>query len=254
VVGFQFAIGDGNGQELYATTVHWARRTTGEWIRLDPYWWFSEAFANVLTMDREFDMHDFERQTLTTAVGEMNRMRQTREAVVDKKAQYLRRAFDGQYQKLLERLTRYQQTDSDHRNSALINQTTVRLRDLESRRRVRLERLDRERAIQIRPMRGIYAAHLEPLSDGGRIIPQDWEPAMQDYVLRMGYRNLSMFPAFGFVDFYAETEAGEPVYLIGRSELNRTLPEGHLQDLQRLEGRVIICDLNENAVTGSHPV
>ncbi len=248
VVGFQVSIGDGNGQEIYALTVHWARRATGEWIRLDPYWWFSEALRYVGTMDEGFDTHDFERQALTTAVGEMNRMRQTREAMVDKKAQFLRRAFDGQYQRLLERLTRYQQTNRDHRNSALINQTTVRLRELESRRRVRTERLERERAIQIRPLQTIYVAHLEPRGDVGRMIPQDWEPAVQDYALRMGYRNLVTFPAFGLVDFYAETTAGEPVYVIGTANSDMGPGDGQLKDLQMMNGQVILCKFDHDSV------
>lgn len=102
-------------------------------------------------MNTGFDVREFERQTLRTALAEMNRMRQTREIVVDKKAHYLRRAFDGQNQQLLERLTRYQSTNRDNRNSALINQSTARLRELESRRRTRLDRLEREPAIQVRP-------------------------------------------------------------------------------------------------------
>ena len=254
VVGFQISVGDGNGPEIYATTVHWARRTTGQWIRLDPYWWFAETWTNVQTTTTSFDIRDFERQALRTALSEMNRIRQIREVVVDKKAQYLRRAFDGQYQQLLERLTRYQRTNNDNRNSALINQATVRLRELESRRRARLDRLDRERAIQIRPMRALYTVHLEPSSKGGRIIPQDWELAMQEYVLNAGYKNLTLFPAFGLVDFYAETATGEPVYMIGNAGPNRVVQNRQLRDAQMLKGHVIICDLNDSAVTGTRPV
>jgi hypothetical protein len=254
VVGFQISVGDGNGQEMYATTVHWARRITGQWIRLDPYWWFAETWTNVQTTTTKFDIRDFERQALRTALSEMNRIRQIREVVVDKKAQYLRRAFDGQYQQLLERLTRYQSTNNDNRNSALINQATVRLRELESRRRTRLDRLDRERAIQIRPMRALYTVHLDPSSGGGRIIPQEWERAMQEYVLNAGYKNLTIFPAFGIVDFYAETAAGEPVYMIGNAGSNGALQARQLRDAQILGGHVIICDLNRSAVTGTRPV
>jgi len=191
---------------------------------------------------------------LRTALSEMNRIRQVREVVIDKKTQYLRRAFDGQYQHLLERLTRYQSTNNDNRNSALINQATVRLRELESRRRTRLDRLDRERAIQIRPIRALYTVHLNPSGEGGRIIPQDWELAMQEYVLNAGYRNLTIFPAFGLVDFYAETAAGEPVYMIGNAAPNGPLQDRQLRDAQNLGGHVIICELNGGGVTATRPV
>ncbi|MCY0909446.1 MAG: helicase-related protein, partial [Sulfobacillus thermotolerans] len=254
IAGFQISVVDGNGQEIFATTIHWARRITGQWIRLDPYWWFAEAWTTVRTTSTTFDIRDFERQALRTALSEMNRIRQVREVVIDKKTQYLRRAFDGQYQHLLERLTRYQSTNNDNRNSALINQATVRLRELESRRRTRLDRLDRERAIQIRPIRALYTVHLNPSGEGGRIIPQDWELAMQEYVLNAGYRNLTIFPAFGLVDFYAETAAGEPVYMIGNAAPNGPLQDRQLRDAQNLGGHVIICELNGGGVTATRPV
>lgn len=248
IVGFQISVRDGNGQEIYESMVHWARRTSGEWIQVDPYWWFDERLTDVRTYEDDFGIHDFERQALNTAIGEMNRIRQAREAMVDKKAQYLRRAFDGQYQHLLERLNRYQHTNSENRNNALINQTTVRMRELETRRRERLERLDRERAIQIRPVRAVYAARLVPMGPGHRIIPQDWEFAMQEFVLRSGYKNLLTLPAFGLVDFYAETAAGEPMYFIGTTESDVRLGEGHLKDLAAVTGQVIRLGLGDDGV------
>lgn len=248
VAGFQISVRDGHGQEIYASMVHWARRRSGTWIQVDPYWWFDERLTEMRTYDNDFGMHDFQSQALNTAIESMNRIRQAREAMVDKKAQYLRRAFDGQYQHLLERLNRYQRTNSENRNSALINQATVRLRELETRRRERLARLDRERAVQIRPVRAVYAAHLEPLGAGHRIIPQDWEFAMQEFVLRSGYQHLMTFPAFGLVDFYAETEAGEPVYFIGTCESDLTPGEGHLKDLKAMAGQVVQCEFFPDGV------
>lgn len=57
--------------------------------------------------------------------------------------------------------------------------------------------------------------HLDPIRGEARVIPQDWELAMQEYVLNADHQNLTIFPAFGLGDFYAETEDGERLYIVG---------------------------------------
>ncbi len=251
MVAFQIGIGDGSGQEVYTSLVHWARRRPGGWIAVDSYWCFDERLANGRLDDQPLDMTVFDAQALGTTIRERNRIRQVRDSMVDKKSQYLRRAFDQQYHQLLDRLNGYQRTNVDNRNSALINRTTVRIRELESRRQVRMDRLERERAIQMRPPQAVFAVRLVPWDMSRRIIPQDWEPVVQTYLLLKGYQNVLTLPAFGLVDFYAETLTGEPVYILGTTESTMRLSDGHQQDLKTLGGRVLVCQVAPDAVVGS---
>ena len=71
---------------------------------------------------------------------------------------------------------------------------------------------------------------------------------MQEFVLRSGYKNLLTLPAFGLVDFYAETAAGEPMYFIGTTESDVRLGEGHLKDLAAVTGQVIRLGLGDDGV------
>lgn len=251
MMALQISISDGNGQEVYTSLVHWARRGQGEWIAVDPYWCFDERLSNFQLDDQHFDLTGFETQALNTTISEMNRIRQVRDTMVDKKTQYVRRAFDSQYQQLLERLNDYQKSNIDNRNSALINQTTVRIRELESRRKLRLDQLERERSISMRPARAIFAVRLVPWENTHRIIPKDWETAVSTYLLLEGYQNVLTLPAFGLVDFYAETSSGDPVYILGTMEPEIILSEGHKQDLKTLAGHVMICQLDHGSVLRS---
>jgi hypothetical protein len=197
VMGYWISAGDGNGQDLVQTVVHLARRTNGEWIQLSPYWLFGAPLKNIKGIGQPTDVNAFQRQAMQIAVAEMTRIHQQREGVVEQKVQYVRRSFDAQYQRLVNRLGQYQQTNVENRNSALINQTTAQLAALEDRRKFRLSGLERERAIQMRPVKPLYYLKLQPDENSPRIIPATLEGVMREWTLLSGYQNLVTLPAFG---------------------------------------------------------
>jgi hypothetical protein len=83
---------------------------------------------------------------------------------------------------LQERLIQYQQTNFDNKNSALINQTYSQIDDLEERSRERLEEIERERSIQLQPIKKISQLILEPAkSEYSRIIPDDVFETVKQY-------------------------------------------------------------------------
>src|SRR5690606_25410261 len=84
------------------------------------------------------------------------------EAQLNKKTQFLRRAFDHQYQETVFRLEKYRRENDANRNSALINQMKAKLVDIEERRQARLEEIERERNINIIPPKKIALFTLLP--------------------------------------------------------------------------------------------
>jgi secreted Zn-dependent insulinase-like peptidase len=67
----------------------------------------------------------------------------------------LRKSFEEQMNTLQERLRQYQLNNFDNRSSALINQIYSQIEDLEDRSSERLDEIERERSIQLQPIKRI---------------------------------------------------------------------------------------------------
>jgi secreted Zn-dependent insulinase-like peptidase len=67
----------------------------------------------------------------------------------------LRKSFEEQMNTLQERLRQYQLNNFDNRSSALINQIYSQIEDLEERSSERLDEIERERSIQLQPIKRI---------------------------------------------------------------------------------------------------
>ncbi len=251
VMGYHIAVGDGNGQILRDAVIHVARRADGSWLRLDPYWLFGARRGPVQPFTPEWEPGPFQQQALRDAVVVMSRMRQAREALVEKKVRYVSRSFDAQYSQRLGRLQHYQETNRENRNSALINQTTTQLAALEERRLSRISRLERERTIQMRPVKPLYAIRLLPSPQGARSLPNVWEASVREFAMTSGYQNFRAFPAFGLVDYYAENREGQPVYFLATTDPKVKWSAEHLRDMQALQGAVCVCIVGDGAVQGN---
>lgn len=67
----------------------------------------------------------------------------------------MRKSFEEQMNTLQERLRQYQLNNFDNRSSALINQIYSQIEDLEDRSSERLDEIERERSIQLQPIKRI---------------------------------------------------------------------------------------------------
>lgn len=213
---------DGTGRELERRLMLLAKRASGEYIYLAPYWLFSNTIKDA-DLDGSEDA-TFKAEVIKQARFQLITMRVGREELLNRKSQFLRGSFDAQVNTLYERLQKYQIDDVNHRNSALINQTLSQIEELEERRNERLEEIERERSIQLRPIKRVAQFYVEPKdSFYARLIPNDYEYILKEYEAKNGRFSLTMLPAYGLVDFISENAEGEGKYIIlTKDEYNLT--------------------------------
>ncbi|MGR5988717.1 hypothetical protein ACT7CT_24955 [Bacillus sanguinis] len=140
VEGYEIRITDGTGRELHKDIVYFAKRENGEVIELDSYWLYGSSFDTAIQKEEEGT------HLLMQAMDHVMQKREEfvigNETQLNKKIQFLRRAFDSQYQNTMDKLEKYRNENVDNRNSALINQMKAQLLDIEDRRKSRLEEVE----------------------------------------------------------------------------------------------------------------
>ncbi len=206
---YEMSVVDGTGRELGREWVTIARRADGRTLFLDPLWIWQCTWKQVHALD------GWNAPLMAHAVREAQRrvyeLRMSREHALAKKAEFLRRAFDAQYDEVARRLTEAQRLNVDSRNNILVHQAQAQLADIEKRREERLAEVERERSVQLRPLRRLLQARLEP--DGSpetRVIPGDWADQWAQEEQAAGRTMVRVMDAFGLADFYSETPDGEP--------------------------------------------
>ncbi|ASS85707.1 helicase [Geobacillus lituanicus] len=239
VEAYEIGLTDGTGRELFRDIVYFARRKNGEIIEIDSYWLFGYSLELV-------SLHPIEQNESTLLAHALNKVMQKREELVlsneaqlNKKIQFLRRAFDHQYQETVFRLEKYRRENDANRNSALINQMKAKLVDIEERRQARLEEIERERNINIIPPKKIASFTLLPDDKTSyRLLSVDYKEAVECYEQANGRNHVKMYSSLSLVDFMSEDEHGNPRFIILTDNLKMTLPESHLEDLAELQGSV----------------
>lgn len=208
---YEVSMVDGTGRELTREWITLARRPDGRVIQLDPLWIWQCTWERVEPLDTG------SASLLSLAVREAQRrmyeLRAMREHQLAKKAEFLRRAFDAQYEEVARRLTEAQRLSIDSRYSILVHQAQSQLADIEKRREERLAEVERERSVQIQPPRRLLQARLVP--DGSRqtrVIPVDHAEQWEQRERRAGRRLIRVMEAFGFADYCSETMNGEARY------------------------------------------
>ncbi|MEL4029726.1 helicase-related protein [Caldifermentibacillus hisashii] len=219
---------DGTGRELEQTLILLGKREAGESIEIDPYIIFNENFKYIDTMEKQDP--SFKREAILHARKTLQNVQLKRDDYLNKKSTYLRKSFDQQMRSLQERLLQYQQNNFDNKNSALINQTYSQIDDVEERGRERLEEIERERTIQLQPIKKIAQFILEPSNiDCGRLIPDDVFDSVKQYEYNNGRLNVQKRKAFGLIDFTSEVSNDQKRYII----ITNSLP--HLQKTLKFE-------------------
>jgi superfamily II DNA or RNA helicase len=237
---FRISIGDGTGNELSNQLIYLAKRTNGEVIELDHYWLFGEKFVGELLALPEPLNSSLFAIALKTATVVKNRIQSKRLVQLNKVSSFLHKSFETQKQDTLAKIDEYQRDNADNHNSALINQMNARLIDLESRSENRLNEVERQKNIYIKPPKLLAQMELLPNGQALRVFPKDYQDVIEQYEHSQGRKNITMMNAFGLVDFYSERINGEPRFIIISNQKEPKLSEDYLEDLKELRGKVFV--------------
>ncbi|UOY92507.1 DEAD/DEAH box helicase [Ectobacillus sp. JY-23] len=233
VEGYEISLTDGTCRELHKDIVYLAKRENGEVVELDSYWLYSAVMENAVSAQLDKDV------LLINAMQHVMKKREEfvllNENQLSKKLQFLRRAFDTQYETTANKLEKYRNEDLDNRNSALINQTKAQLIDIEERRKRRLDELERERNVNIVPPRRIASLVLMPAyTNTKRLLASDYEAIITAYEEEHQRKHVKMYPNLALVDFMSEDENGKPRGIIVANPENLALQTKHERDLEEL--------------------
>ncbi|GGE54798.1 DEAD/DEAH box helicase [Priestia taiwanensis] len=233
VDGYEVGLTDGTGRELEKDLVYFAKRENGEVVELDSYWLYGSSFDTVQQKGQANEstfMH-----AMTSSIKKRETFALMNESQLTKKIQFLRRAFDSQYETTMNKLDTYRNENIDNRNSILINQMKSQLVDIEDRRQRRLQEVERERSINIMPPQQVVSITLLP--NGAcetRLLASDYMDMLRTYEEIKGRRNVKMYPNLSLVDFISEESDGNPRCILLYSHENIALATKHRADLEEL--------------------
>lgn len=244
---YEISIGDGTGREISKELLYVASNEDGETIEIDPY------FIQGINKDSKVAIQNSDERPalLSYAIkytqNKLSYEKKNRSSKIDKKSEFLKRTFEAQYKDTVEKLSKYRATNEDNKNSALINQMNAKLIEIEEKQEFRIEEINRERTIQMRPPRCLLSIILVPDSSvNKRLILKDYKDIIKEYEIRNSRANLSIQKQFGLVDLYSEESNGTARYAILIDDLSFKLNEYHKQDLRSIEDKLYIYYINED--------
>ncbi|WP_274307979.1 helicase-related protein [Solibacillus daqui] len=242
----RISVVDGNSRELEQELMLLAKRETGKFIQIDPYFLFQQPLKFVNSEANEDK--SFKRESIIQAKKVLQSVQMKRDDYLNRKSTYLRRSFDEQMQVLQERLTNYLEDNPNNKNSALINQTYTQIEDLEERSKERLEDIERERSIQLQSIKSLTQLHVQPISSAARIIPADYVNNVKQYENDNGRLNIREKKAYGLVDFTSEEADGNTRFILVTPSLKALDEQIILEDYKELNGSVYIYVLQQGKI------
>lgn len=244
----QVSIIDGNGQELEQKLILTGKRGEGEFIQISPYILFNQSLEVLNTYNSE--EQDIKRQVIIHARKLLRSIQRNREDYANRKRVFLRKSFEDQLETLEERLKKYQDENIEGKNSALINQTYAQIDEIEDRSKERLGEIDRQRSIQLKPIKRIAQFRVEPNGvDQGRVIPEDYLSMVEEYELKQGRLNVRMQQAFGLVDFISEEADGDSRLIVVTNDLHQFQQQLVEEDYKAFKHKIYIYLVVNNQIT-----
>lgn len=247
----QVTIIDGNGQELDQKLMLTGKRVNGEFIQLSPYLLFNKTLDVKNTYDDE--EQDIKRHVIQQARKLLRTVQRKREDYANRKRVFLRKSFEDQMETLQERLKKYQEGNEEGKNSALINQTYAQIDEMEDRSKERLSEIDRERSIQLKPVKRIAQFKVEPNGiNNCRIVPEDYLTFIKDYELKQGRINIRTQPAFGLVDFISEEVDGESRLIVVTNDVYQFKQHMIKEDYEPIKTRIHVYEVTKEDIIEHH--
>ncbi|MBZ4688658.1 MAG: hypothetical protein PWQ96_1771 [Clostridia bacterium] len=245
---YEVGIVDGTGKELTAELIHLGKRQDGAVISLDPYWLFQADFEGDCIKLTEETEASLKAASFQLAKNVRDRIKAKREKQLNKISEFLYRAFEKQYNETLEKLTSYQSDNVDNRNSALINQMSAKLIDIEARRDERLAEIERQKNIVMKPPKRVVQLEVMPNGQIIRSFNVDFKDIVENYELANGRRLMKTYDNFALVDFYSERYNGEPRFIIISEQPNPQFSEEYMEHLKDILDRTYIYVVREGTV------
>ncbi|UCZ53202.1 DEAD/DEAH box helicase [Bacillus shivajii] len=244
----QVTVVDGNGRELEQKLMLTGKRVDGEFIQISPYLLFNQTLDVTNTCENE--EQDIKRHVIKHARKLLKTIQRKREDYANRKRVFLRKSFEDQMETLQDRLKKYQEENVEGKNSALINQTYAQIDEMEDRSKDRLSEIDRERSIQLKPVKRIAQFKVKPNGvDNGRVVPEDYFNLIEDYEMKHGRMNVRTQPAFGLVDFMSEEADGESRLIVVTNDIHLFKQQLVEEDYEPIKSRVYVYEMINNEIT-----
>lgn len=232
---YEISIGDGTGREIVKELLYVACNENGQNFEMDLY--FIQGINNKIriSIEESSDPNRLMTYAVKYTKNKLDYEKKNRSSNIDKKCEFLRRTFEAQYKDTTDKRSKYLATNENNKNSALINQMTARLIDIEEKQNFRMEEVNKERCIQMRPPKCIMRITLEPdESIHKRIMIHEYENLIKHYELSNSRGNFKAQNMFGLVDFYSEEKDGSPRYIIVIDDVGFKLQYYHKEDLKSI--------------------
>ncbi|MBB6451621.1 superfamily II DNA or RNA helicase [Salirhabdus euzebyi] len=248
VEGYIMGITDGTGQMLKRELVFFAKREDGTTLQFDPYWLFQSNFSGEGIKLNETNNTTLKSEALKRSITTRDEVRNKREYQLDKMRKFLENTFKAQYEETLKKLEKYQNENVDNKNSALINQMNANLIDIENKKEERLNLIDRQVNIGMKPPKRVIQLELTPNGRSSRLISTDYNEIVEKYERDNGRRNVKMMVPLALVDFYSERFNGEERYIILTNQSDYFPTEEYLEDLRDILSKVYIYTINNGVI------
>jgi len=238
---------DGNGQELEQKLLLTGKRENDQFIQISPYVLFSQT----LEVKGKYETEEpaLKKHVIQHARKLLKSIQRKREDYTNRRRVFLRKSFEDQMETLQQRLKKYQEENIDGKNSALINQTYAQIDEIEDRSKERMDEIDRQKAIQLKPIKTIAQFKMEPNDTHiARIIPGDYFDMIEAYELSQGRVNTEIKPAFGLVDFVSEEADGESRLIIVTPDIYVFKDTYIEEDYHSIKNRTIVYEVKGDEI------
>jgi len=240
VVLVKYGIRDGNNKTIEQKLRLFGLRTSGELIEISPYWLTSNldaTFLSVQAEDSKVLVHAKKKILL-----ELQKLKSGRSNKGIQKRERLEAAFDHKINTLQDRIHEYNLNDVDNRNSAIINKAYSDLTLEESRKKERLENIDREATCNLQKIEVVAQLKARPETSSWRVIASDYDLVVEMYEDSFG-RQAMIQPALGLVDFYSIGKDGETRFIILANRPPNKIP--YIEDYEDILENTYIYVVND---------
>jgi len=241
---YEIGIMDGTGLEVERKLIHFAKRANDKIIILNKNWIFQHLFKKV-ALEEHTTHTEISVIVMEHALKIRNDVLSNREDKLNKMQMFLEKTFNQQYRETLERLETYRQENVDNRNSALINQMNARLIDLDMKKSERIQLINQQKNVAMKPPKRIMSLELIPMSSSNRMIAEDYYDLIVNYEKENGRLNVRQYDNLGMIDFTSERFNGEERFIILTNDPNFEMKETDLEELGEIIEYVHVYYVNQ---------
>lgn len=249
VESFEITLKNGLSNEVYKDIVYFGIRSDNHIIEIDPYSIFSKSFINIQKSDAEFNIN-LEEKALLKLLDQREKLEIEVESQMNKKIQFIRRSFNYQYEETTRKLEQFMNENQLTNKNSRIGQYKSELIDIEERRKLRIEEIEREKNINILPPKKLYSFILQPIKkESYRLINSDYIDIVRMYELVKGRELINIRPSLGIIDFISSDKNGNNRYIILTKQINIKLASEHLADLGTLKEHTFVYIIQNGIIS-----